>query len=225
MQTHFILLANIRTGSTLLASLLNAHPDICCDGERFADASFSAEAAHQHLQQRIAQTTTAAYGFIFRLGQIHDASQSLSHHFLNTLVANGWRILFLRRENLMRQALSRLVAQQHATWHISERTALPAIPIDCTKLLATMRRFEISNALYAQWTRAVPHTALVYEHDLRDAHHHQATVNRICKTLSLPNKRVTTKLTRSTAPHLRDVVTNYDEVVACLAGTRYAVYL
>ena len=140
------------------------------------------------------------------------------------LIADGWQLVFLRRNNIFRHALSREFAQQHAKWHLKAHEApLQAVTIDCNKLLATIKRFEVTNRLYARFAAPLPHVEIIYEDDLVHETKHQATVDKICQHLAIPSAPIaSTAFKRSTTDNLQNIIANYDEVVACMATTRYA---
>jgi len=106
--TRFVIFAQPRTGSTLLASLLKAHPRIRCDGEilgkrRLLPGPF--------VTARSILAEEDVYGFkvmIFQLWnqRIYDVGAFMRH-----LYGDGWKILHMRRRNVLRQAISVAVAR------------------------------------------------------------------------------------------------------------------
>src|SRR4051794_949293 len=105
-DTRFVIYCRGRDGSTLLVDLLNQLPGVHCDGE-ILHARVLASWLYVQACESIA--SGEVYGF-----------KLLSHHlthvqrvsdpaaFLRRLDSSGYKIIHLRRENMLRQILSAL---------------------------------------------------------------------------------------------------------------------
>lgn len=221
--TRFVIFAQGRSGSTLLADLLNSHPRVYCADEiltwrRLAPAAYAGACAVGHRGD--------VYGFKVKVHHLTD-DQRLDDPgaFLRDLVARGWVVLHLTRRNVLRQALSTLVAAQRATYHEpADGRPAPSGPVhvDPGELLA---RTDQRVAFGEQERRALDGLSplsFVYEDDLLDASRHQATASRAFAGLGIEDAPVATGLRRIGARPLDRLVANVDEVLAAVADSPYA---
>jgi len=148
-ETRFVLFARGRSGTTLLLSMLNAHPAVEADGEILRRRALC---PLQLVKQCEAQTQASVYGFKLLSYQLRSLQTHLPDRraFLEALVEQGYRVLYLRRQNLLRHALSGLYAEHRRRWHQTETDAAdrPAIRVRRDDLFrwldgsAQLRRFE-----------------------------------------------------------------------------------
>jgi LPS sulfotransferase NodH len=122
-MTQFVVLSQMRSGSTWLVSLLDSHPEIQCLGEllrppgskrvplivnkldrKFADDEYRHHNYREYLQAAFALSPDKkAHGFKLMLG--HNAT------VLNEVIADPkWRIIFLRRDNELATYASHKIA-------------------------------------------------------------------------------------------------------------------
>jgi len=114
---NFIIFAHYRTGSTLLANLLNCHPEIFCDTEiflKFLKSKFNKVFFPDlYITGKLAKKKNRIYGFDLKLYQLKELnicySDQQHQDFLLNLYQNDCKILYLRRRNLFRQEASSLM--------------------------------------------------------------------------------------------------------------------
>jgi len=241
-KLKFILLAGYRSGSTLLADLLNCHPAIFCDGEiflkfckqppysRFSRLFAKLLSPHFYIKGCVdfSQSNTW-YGFDLKISQLKtvhfEPLHGALHEQLSDLHRNNWRIIYLRRDNLYRQAVSNLLAHSRKGWHVTKPTTFPPAYIDTGHLIKELIRFEKQAILEHNALQHLPHLSLLYERDLRQAGNHQAAADKAFSYLGLESFPVQTSLHRTTADSLADDIQNYEEIVRFIAQTKYAHYL
>jgi LPS sulfotransferase NodH len=195
---RFILFGIGRSGSTLLANLLNLHPLIHCDGELLRPGRwqhrrsfllpllrrypwpyvYSRQLAVRYLKHR------SVYGFKLHVQQIDDART-----FLSQANTSGWRIIHLERESIFDQLISALVAVHTGRFHGDdsrpEATISPfIIDVDDFLTMLRIRRDRLQRCRSAVAT--VPHLQVVYETDLRSPIYWHKAVSRICNYLEIP---------------------------------------
>jgi LPS sulfotransferase NodH len=139
---------------------------------------------------------------------------------------DGFKVLYLRRTNLLRHALSNIRARQEGfSRKKGEQTEAGALEVDPETVIEWMRSSEAYEDYEERLLEGVPHLSLTYEENIRDPRHHQETVEDICEFLGIESAPVQTQYKKMAPPSLREGVANYDALVRRLTGTRYAKYL
>jgi LPS sulfotransferase NodH len=232
-EPRFVIFAQGRTGSSLLAQLLDSHPRIRCEGELLARGHRfppgRRRSALRYLEGRSAAFTGRAYGFKVKIYQLReDQEMSDPGAFLSALHARGWRILHLRRQDLLRQVLSNLVAEERGAWHLEEGDhEIPMTPLVVAPevVLEGLARRRAHAADEEAALGGIPRLELVYERDLLDPARHQATADRVCAWLGLPAAPVRSRLRRINRGRLRELVANHEALVAALRGSDFTILL
>ena len=184
-KKKFLIYAQPRTGSTLLVDLLNSHPNIRCEREVLA---FRPLLTRSFLEARRSLHPRYTYGCKILN---HQLERQVSHRcttaFLRKIQNRGWGIIHLRRENVLRQALSRVLVDSRRLRHLEtgEPRWQGQVRISAPELHRCIRESE-------RWTRRdqrtfaqLPHLELVYERDLLQAERHQAASNRVFEFLEV----------------------------------------
>jgi hypothetical protein len=131
--------------------------------------------------------------------------------FLHGLSDDGWRIIFLRRTDRVRQALSFIVAEARGSYHKrDDRPETITVHVSRECLEAVLRRDAVG-AQEREALAGIDYHEVVYERDLEDASKHQQTIDGVLDFLSLPRRPASTSLRKVIAQPLREVVLNYDE--------------
>jgi LPS sulfotransferase NodH len=224
-QQRFVIFARGRSGTTLLVDLLNRHPSIACDNEILRRRAC---APHRLIRQRMALTSAPVYGFKLLSYQLQSVQTHIADKraFLQRLVDDGCHIVYVKRTNLLRHALSNLYARHRSQWHQTDPDApAPRMRLNPDTLLhwlngsAQLERFE------RELLDGLPHLAFTYEDDLQDAARHADTVRRITDRLGLPPVAPKTALRKTTPRCLEDIVTDPSVVRNAIQGTPYASHL
>jgi hypothetical protein len=220
----FVLFAQGRTGSTLFGELLASHPDVF-----FADEILRAKVAAPSLwvagQRR--RHGRRVYGFHVKIYQLSDV-QGLhdAGRWLGQMHDRGWKILTLRRRNLLRHVLSNMTIEATGTVHDRSGTAgHRQLHVDPQHVLHWIGIREQVGRDEQQALGDVPHEAFVYEDDLADSATWQSTADRAFAWLGLSAVPVSANLKRRNPTDLSRLISNYDELAAALRGTPYEVHL
>lgn len=219
---RFVIVTTGRTGSELLVSLLDSHPQIICDSE-----ILSIPRAHPGRfvlrRSSLARARRCAYGFKLvaehaRLQSPHDREG-----FLRGFAERGFRIIVLERRDLLQQVVSsvRGIETQH---HHRQRDHQEFRPmrVDPVAVLCALAWFEDAVSFVRTALAGAPVLDLVYEDDLLDPECQQRTADRVCDYLGLPPARVQTDLVKIAPRSVADQLENFDEVAALLSQTRFA---
>ena len=224
---RFVLFGRGRSGTTALISLLDALPGVACDGEILHNwVPFPS----LHVRGRSARTEEGVYGCKILSYQIRDVQWTLRERkdFLRTLhQENDFHVLYLRRTNLLRHALSNIRARRETFHRTTEedRSGGRALHVDPEAVVEWMRSSEALQAYEHELLNGVPHLSLTYEEHIQDSDQHQATVDSICDFLGIPTSPVQSQYQKIAPPSLRDGVANYEQLVRRLEGTPYEQYL
>jgi hypothetical protein len=223
---RFAIVTPGRTASVLLVERLNSHPDIVCDDEVLRDRR---RLPVQHIAARAAKAGVGgarAYGF--RLNSGHFGYQILREQsdFLSRLAVAGSDLIFLRRRNLVVQALSAAIASRtRRHWVAGDRPVFAPLEVDPVEVLTLTYLFEENDHLLETALKDLSHLTITYEDDLQEPDAQQATVDRICSRLGLANAATRSDQVRYTPPRLADTVSNFDAVADLLGPTRFRRFL
>jgi len=224
---RFVLFGRGRSGTSLLISLLDALPALRCEGEILHDY---VPFPHAHVLGRCARIRSRGYGCKLLSYQVRDVQTALDapRTFLRILHHDdGFQVLYLRRTNLLRHALSNIRARRDTFHRTGEEDApsRPALHVDPEHVVEWMRSSEALAAYEHELLDGVPHLSLTYEDNLRDPEAHQSTVDTVCDYLGIQSAPVETSLQKLAPRSLRAGVHNYDELARHLQNTPYEQYL
>ena len=230
-MTRFVILAVPRTGSNLLCTLLNSHPQILCHHEVFnPQGVFTAldyrgqGLAVESLRQRdhdplgfldrVWQTGTddTCVGFKWTRGQNQDVLKSV-------LEDTGVKKLVLRRRNRIKTYVSERIAQETQQWEVYSREELtmprPRIHVDAVDLL---QHIASNQHFYTEVSAAVkpssqPHLELEYE-TLFD----RRVQIRMFEFLAVCSPEIPpiAASVKQNSNDLQDTIANFDELAECL---------
>lgn len=227
---RFIVFAHFRSGSGLLCDLLNLHPEIHCDYEilyPFLASRMKPRFFPLFLQGLVARTDAGAYGCNIKLDQLERVHPD-PRRFMEERHREGWKIIYLRRVDILRAALSNFIASRHQRYSLpKEHAAAPVAKthIECDELLNLLHWYQRIAEEEAEVLAALPHLALIYEQDLLAAPRHQATLDRVFDYLGLRGAPVESKSARTGSDRLADSIENYRAVVEFVGRTPYARFL
>jgi LPS sulfotransferase NodH len=225
---RFLVLASARTGSELLASLLNAHPDLVCDSEILGDEVLWPRRLVEGRAVRARLRGARAYGFKLQLNQLRDVQRlGDPHTYLARLAERGHRIYRLRRRNLLRQVLS-FARMRSSVTHVAAGQAHPfpdPLKVDPAQVVEGLSYTDGLERFADVVLVAVPHMSLVYEDDLADLTAQQRTLGAIFDDLGVARMEVRPVLGRTSPARMRDDVSNFDEVADVVGRTRFASFL
>ncbi|MEL7083959.1 MAG: hypothetical protein AAGM36_05625 [Cyanobacteria bacterium J06597_1] len=227
-EHQFVVFFRPRAGSNLLIDLISSHPDVFCDDEIFG-LKYSGKVTYPNLYRKgrwLLGAGKTCYGYKISYYQI--TKQGFDPKtYLQELHKQNRKIIYVERLNILRQAVSFLVAQQRSEWiGRADNQLRYKARIDCTALIAEMERIERSVHLEKKLLSPFPHLHLIYEQDLLISDKHQATCNRIFNFLALDSSEVKTQRVKTSKSNdLTDIISNYEDVKREVGGTRFACFL
>lgn len=225
-KARFVIFAQGRTGSTLLTSTLDTHPQITCKDEILGQP----RAFPIRFVENAARASGAeCFGFHVKIYQLTSWQRVEDvHGWLSSLQARGWKILYLRRENLLRHVVSNVFAEAAGAWHhrsgeTIKRPERITLPLERLHHGIEGRRRNIAAERTA--LEGLDYLELVYERDLETPEAQAETFTRIQAYLGVETTPLSTSLKKAVARPLEDLVDNYGEVQSALTGTPDEVFL
>jgi LPS sulfotransferase NodH len=207
--------------------MLDDVPGLQCEGEVLHNY---VPFPYRHVWGRAARCSAATYGCKILSYQIKDVQRPPGRRtdFLRTLHReHGFQIIYLRRTNLLRHALSNIRARRD-TFHRKKSapdTEPTALHVDPDHVVEWMEGSQALNDYEHKLLEDVPYLSLTYEEHLHHADDHQATVDLVCDFLGIESGPVESSYRKVAPPSLRDRVANCGELAQRLDGTPYAQYL
>lgn len=226
-EIRFAIYGQGRTGSRLLCDLLDSHPEITCDLEILAERARSPRGlieAHARL------CDTRAHGFKFKLYQLTDRhGVTDGAGFLRDLHDDGWQLLYLRRSNVVRHALSSIMRERTGVTHkfgqvkkrTSHRSKVHVEPDELRRWIEQKKRRTMEEL---EALGELPHLNINYDDDLLGEDAQRRTTDRIAEWLGLEPVPTKADIRPNTPRRLRDLVENVDELAEVFAGTEEAQF-
>jgi LPS sulfotransferase NodH len=225
-RTRFILFGRGRSGTTALVSLLDALPSVRCEGEILHDY---VPFPFVHVRGRSRRARSAGYGCKILSYQLRDVQSAFEapHTVLRELHHRcEFDLLYLRRTNLLRHALSNIRARRDQFHRQkSDPTERPPLTVDPDHVVEWMRKSEALQRYEEKLLEGLPYLSLTYEEHMRDPSAHQSTVDLICEYLGLPSAPVETDYKKLAPRSLRTGVSNYETLAQHLETTKYEPFL
>ena len=211
---RFIVLADRRSGSHLLQSALDQHPEVRCRRELLLPIRTRGEAdARRYVQERLFASDATATGFI--LHREHWRT-SFQREVWQELAADpGLRVIDLRRRDFLRRLVSERVLR---LWKYAGESE-PVIRLDVADAVADFRMIADGWLLAASMFASQQVLRVDYETDLVEKWN--GTMSLVQDFLGVP-RRIIEPVTKP-SPHqdLRILIKNYAELAAGLRATRW----
>lgn len=217
---HFIVLSRSRTGSNMLISFLNSHPNIRAGGEVYKrlkrqsyDEIFAKAFAKPppHIQ---------AKGFkIFYYHPLDDDSGNIWKHLIEM---DNLRVIHLKRQNILRTLISRKIAGYRDLWYDKVEQQNMA---DDKAVAFTPEELRCGFEQTRQWEawgdkKFANHPLIsVYYEELANAP--EAAFREVTNFLGVGNASPKTTLKKQNPESLRDLLSNYDELKSAFSGTQW----
>lgn len=211
-----LIFAQGRTGTWLLHSLLNQHPELIFDKEVLEQPVLM---PFRYMLARSRRAGELVYGCHVQPHHLIHRQEVDPDRFIARVAGLGWRILHVTRHDIVRQSISAIVAVQRGRWVDCREGPTPQAPItiDIDAVLARIARREAHLAIEARIMTRHHHLHLVYEDDLCAAATHQATASKIFAYLGVPDHAVQATTARILPDRLETLVINHDQLMVNVA--------
>ena len=219
---RFCIFAQGRTGSTLLTSLLDSHPDIRCEDEILRRPRL----APLRFLDRESRGREAAFGFHLKPYHLTRFQRAPDPGvFLRRLADEGWSFVHLTRVDIVAHVFSTVYAKRHG-WHRRDAARADAedpIEVDPARFVrkAEKRRrwLECERAAL----EGLPAFPISYEDDLVDPVAREARLRALLGELGLAWAPLSTPLRKSVGRSPWELMANPDAVRTALRRAGIAV--
>lgn len=202
-----------RSGSTLLESLLSSTGHFVSQGEVFGAKGRKILWPENYLRGQSSRWPDKNFLCHIKPHHLSRRQRPVEPQlFLQRLSDDGWSIIFIRRVDRLRQALSYVVAEVRGEYHKrDDRPEKIAVHVNRKRLEELLERAAVNEQEEQQALEGLNYHEVVYERDLEIAAKHQQTINGVLDFLELRRRPAATSLRKVVSQPLRDVVLNYDE--------------
>ena len=213
-RNRVVIFAQSRTGSTVLEDLLASTGHFTPHGELFMTSYNEVNDPQRFIGGLV--KLFPFKGFLFHL-KVYHLAKDRQHKvgpagFVEYLHQNGFKIIFLRRANVVKQVLSSQIARERGQYHkLSDQQIETKVYVDCDAFIKRMHnRFQWSKE-ELEIISHYPYVEVEYGVDLEDSGTHQATLNKILDFLSLERRSIQTKYRKVNTMTMRQCIVNHDE--------------
>lgn len=228
-QVKLVIFGQGRSGSTLLESLIASTGSFRAHGERLSpfyrtrfhrgEARFPVSYIHGLVKQ-------TPQNFIFHLKPRHlmgpqkgvrkkmgERKKAIAPaRVLRDFQRYGWQVLYLRRRNRVKHALSNLVRNHRGYGHkLDDAPERYRLRVDCDDFVQRVAEKLEVEQIEQDALRGIDFQEVVYEDHLENAALHQSTIDRILQAVSLEPTAVTTEHRKVNTQSMADLIENYDE--------------
>ncbi len=229
-SNNFVIFSSNRTGSTLLSSLLKSHPLISSNGEiflKFRIVNFQKVLFPKLYIKGLKTGKNKSFCFELKTQHIKSVFLKKNINMVQDLYNNGWKIIYLKRLNIFRQATSHLIAAMTSQWHNFPDKPLvkEKVHINCEKLLQTIKWLETLELEEKKILKDLEYKTIYYESDLLEESNHQITCNSIANYIGIESMEVNSEIKKISSNKLSDQILNYDEVENFFKNTKYSEFI
>jgi hypothetical protein len=236
----FVLVFLSRTGSNLLAGMLDSHPEILCHHELFNDTEIHRSLSYKGTNLdfgTVEERDRDPYEFLRRVFAFSGGKKKVGFKIapgqnkrvlLSLLLNRRVKKIVLRRRGLLHAYTSEMIAYKTHVWSVPESAKdrpKPAEKVtvevdDFVKFLRKRQLFYrlVRLILFLTFQRGL----FVDYEDLQDQQTLEGVLRFLNASTSTPLK---VRTERQNSPNLADRIDNYEELKAALASTQFAKYL
>jgi len=218
-----------------MEELLNCHPDLHCDGELM-------NPNYRHVghpwprrlywffpwplfrYRRFLNRKNKVYGFTLFPYHIRKVERRVQQ-----LYRAGWKIIYVRRRNLLNQAFSNIIARNTDRWHRRKDSTgdapFPRITITPEELLHEIMVFVSWRDREGKALQGIPHLEVVYEDMLECEGCWSGTMEKVFGFLGVDVVPVRSSLIKTYPRPYSEIVSNHDELMEVVKRSRYAYLL
>jgi LPS sulfotransferase NodH len=221
----FVVLSRSRTGSNLLVSLLNSHPNVHADFEIFRSLNCLSYTDIFKSIFNVKRTAIKAQGF--KLFYYHPLDCSCSELWEDLVSWKKLHVIHLKRRNVFRTIVSQKIASTQNIWWSICSDCKPVNVVDKAvyftpeelegKFRKTVDRQERAYNMF-KWHPMI----CVYYEDL--VNERNGTFCRVAEFVGVKYREPSTNFRKQNPERLDELVINYPELKQAFAGTQWEAY-
>jgi len=224
---HFIVLTRERTGSTCLLDLLSSHSKIKTDPHIFYDYT----KLPQSIDCKYTRSKKNILGFKFKTQpssfDMSEQNCERARKELADLERQGVKVIYLERENLIKQAVSWLLADRNDLKKQNYKKGEKPIKIKSMEfkpeaILKRVQKIEKLTKFEKDVLSDVSFLHLKYEKNLIQENDHQPTLDKVCGFLNIEPEKAVTRYAKISSGDLSKSISNYQDVYSILKETKYS---
>ncbi len=220
---RFIVLTRSRTGSNLLLSFLNAHPEIFAEGEIFA--KLKGRNPLERLNSAFGKQPRHIRAKGFKIFYYHPLDGKAEELWDELTAREDIRVIHLTRQNILRTLLSRKIAGIQDTW---TGTRFDAVNAKSKRVQFTVQELQEGFRQTRTWESAAaarfgrhPVLNVSYEELIADP---RQTLIGLFAFLKVRNEEPRTSLRRQNPENLQALILNYEKLKKAFEATPWAVF-
>lgn len=219
----FIVLARSRTGSNLLNSYLNSHPNVAADGEIFGWLSGRTPQGILNSAYGKQPRHISAKGFKIFYYHPEDGGNEIWHKLL---AMPNLCVIHLKRRNILRTLVSRKIAGMQGVWQDTgknnqKRGANGPVSFTAEELSDGFQRTRAWEQAGDEMFADHPLLSLDYEDLVSDP---GTTFRQVTDFLSLDPMTQETQNRRQNPQSIRELIANYEGLKSEFANTQWASF-
>lgn len=214
----FIVLTRSRTGSNLLLSFLNSHPNVFCEGEIFA--KLNGADPLRKLERTFGKQPHHIHAKGFKIFYYHPLDAEATAFWAELERRTDIRIIHLTRENILRTLVSRKIAGIKGSW---TGTSFDKSDSHDKSVILTADELEEGFLQTQAWEDSAerqfnrhPILRMTYEQITTAP---AASYQALSDFLGIPDSVPRTNLHRQNPEHMQHLIRNYDELKVRFSGT------
>jgi hypothetical protein len=228
-QLQVVIFAQGRTGSNLLEDLLCSCHSFYPNGELLSKLRKPfGRKIMSPIRFLLGLSKRKLQNFIFRVKiyQLEKDQRIDAGSFLHCLQEDGWKIIYLRRQNKINHAISNEVANARGGYDkYDDKDENILIDVNLNRFVKRVQWRYANDEAERAALDSLEYFELVYEDDLEREEKHQVTANRIFDYLGLERTEVRTRHKKVNVKTLGETVKNYQELLECIHENNWHEFL
>jgi len=228
-KCRFLIFAQGRTGSTLLVDLLNSHPEVFSLGEILSRTVINnVKNPTRFANGLMTLNKKTTRGFKVKVYQISREQNKIPSTVLKSFYDDGWKIIYLHRDNFFLHAISDLRSEKTKTWHHIKgpnEHKPKKVHIEYDELWDAITHREKCQKDEIEALDGIEYFSMSYEEDLVNSEKQSKSMKKLLKFLNLREMPLDTKLQKIVKGKLNDNIENFDQLEKKLNTTRFSHFL